>query len=70
MNYITIMQSTKKSMTVFYTWSDNQYKAWQCVWGHCPVEKQMVVQLSANQMGWQVAAECCGCHAGSVCLEF
>ena len=57
-------------MTVFYTWSDNQYKAWQCVWGHCPVEKQMVVQLSANQMGWQVAAECCGCHAGSVCLEF
>jgi hypothetical protein len=25
--------------------------------GHCPVEKQMIVGLSANQMGWCVAAE-------------
>ena len=27
---------------------------------HCPVEKQMIVPLSANQMGWRTAAECCG----------
>ena len=31
---------------------------------HCPVEKQMIVPLSANQMGWRIAAECCGSHAG------
>ena len=34
------------------------------VLGHCPVEKQMIVPLSANQMGWRIAAECCGSHAG------
>ena len=34
------------------------------VLGHCPVEKQMIVGLSANQMGWRIAAECCGSHAG------
>ena len=34
------------------------------VLGHCPVEKQMIVPLSANQMGWCIAAECCGSHAG------
>ena len=28
--------------------------------GHCSVEKQMIVPLSANQMGWRIAAECCG----------
>ena len=28
------------------------------------VEKQMIVSLSANQMGWRIAAECCGSHAG------
>ena len=32
--------------------------------GHCPVEKQMIVPLSANQMGWPISAECCGSHAG------
>ena len=26
------------------------------VLGHCPVEKQMIVLLSANQMGWRIAA--------------
>ena len=30
------------------------------VFGHCPVEKQMIVPLSAKQMGWHIAAECCG----------
>ena len=30
------------------------------VLGHCPVEKQMIVRLSSNQMGWCIAAECCG----------
>ena len=34
------------------------------VLGHCPVEKQMIVGLSANQIGWRIAAECCGSHAG------
>ena len=34
------------------------------VLGHCPVEKQMIVPLSANQMVWRIAAECCGTHAG------
>ena len=38
--------------------------------GHCPVEKQMIGSLSANQMGWRISAECCGSHAGYVCLEF
>ena len=27
------------------------------VLGHCPVEKQMIVPLSANQMGCRIAAE-------------
>uniref|UniRef100_A0A8C8GL36 Chromodomain helicase DNA binding protein 6 n=1 Tax=Oncorhynchus tshawytscha TaxID=74940 RepID=A0A8C8GL36_ONCTS len=30
--------------------------------GHCPVEKRMIVPLSANQIGWHIAAECCGSH--------
>ena len=30
------------------------------VLGHCPVEKQTIVPLSANQMGWRIAAECFG----------
>ena len=34
------------------------------VLGHCPVEKQMIVPLSPNQVGWRIAAECCGSHAG------
>jgi hypothetical protein len=33
------------------------------VLGHCPVEKQVVVGLSANQMEWRIAAECCVSHA-------
>ena len=37
---------------------------------HCPVEKQMIVPLSANQMGWRITAECRGSHAGEACLEF
>ena len=34
------------------------------VLGHCPVEKQMIVLLSANQMGWCITVEYCGRHAG------
>ena len=34
--------------------------------GHCPVEKQMIVPLSPNQMGWRITAECCGSHADSI----
>ena len=34
------------------------------VLGHCLLEKQMTAPLSANQMGWRIAAECCGSHAG------
>ena len=44
-------------------WSNSPYTAW-CVLDHCPVEKQMIVPLSTNQMGWHTAAECCGSHAG------
>ena len=33
------------------------------VLGHCPVEKQSIIPLSANQMGWHIAAECCDSHA-------
>jgi hypothetical protein len=29
----------------------------------------MIVGLSANQMGWHIAAECCGSHAGSASPE-
>jgi hypothetical protein len=49
--------------------SNSPYIAWRCVLGHCPVEKQVIVGLSANQMGWYIAAECCGSHDGYVCLE-
>ena len=31
---------------------------------HCPVEKQMIIPLSVNQMRWRIAAKCCGSHAG------
>ena len=31
---------------------------------HYPVEIQMIDPLRANQMGWRIAAECCGSHAG------
>ena len=34
------------------------------VLGHCPIEKQMIVPISTNQMGLRIAAECCGSHAG------
>ena len=34
------------------------------VLGHCPVENQTIVPLSTNQLGWCIAAECCGSHAG------
>ena len=34
------------------------------VLGHCPVEEQMIVPLSANQMGWHIEADCCGSYAG------
>ena len=34
------------------------------VFGNCPVQKQMIVPLSTNQMGWHITAECCGIHAG------
>jgi hypothetical protein len=34
------------------------------VLGHCLVEKQMIVGLRQNQMGWSIAAECFDRHAG------
>ena len=33
---------------------------------HSPVEKQIKAPLSPNQMGWRIAAESCGSHAGEV----
>jgi hypothetical protein len=35
----------------------------EVVFGHCPVEKQ-IIDPSAKQMGWHIAAECLGSHAG------
>ncbi len=46
------------------SWSNSPYAAWRCVWCHYLVEKQMMVPLSPNQMGWHVTAECYGSHAG------
>ena len=40
------------------SWSNSPYTAWMCVFGHCPSEKQMIVPLSQNQMGWHIATEC------------
>jgi hypothetical protein len=35
------------------------------VLGHSlSVEKQMIIPLSPNQIGWRIAAEFCGSHAG------
>jgi hypothetical protein len=34
------------------------------VLGYYPIEKQMIVSVSTNQMGWCIAAECFGSHAG------
>ena len=34
------------------------------VLGLCPVQKQKIDPLSTNTMGWHIAAECCGNHAG------
>ena len=34
------------------------------VLGNGPVEQQMIIPLSENKMGWCIAAECCGGHAG------
>jgi hypothetical protein len=31
--------------------SNSPYTAWRCVLGQCPIEKQMIVPLNANQMG-------------------
>ena len=52
------------------SWSNSLYTVWRCVLDHCPIKKQMIVPLSTNQMGGHIAAECCGSHAGYVCLEF
>ena len=43
--------------------SNSPNTAWRCV-GSLSCWKQMRVPLSANQMGWRIAAECCGSHAG------
>ena len=34
------------------------------VFGHCPVEKQIIVPISTNQMTWGIAEEFCGSYAG------
>jgi hypothetical protein len=46
------------------SWSNSPYTAWRCVLGYFPFEKQMIVPLNANQMGWCITAECCGSHNG------
>lgn len=39
------------------SWSNSPYIVWRRVWGHCLVEKQIMVPLSTNQMGWHATAE-------------
>ena len=34
------------------------------VFCHCPVEKQIMVPLNANQIRLHISTECCGSHAG------
>ncbi|XP_064779207.1 potassium voltage-gated channel subfamily KQT member 2-like isoform X3 [Oncorhynchus masou masou] len=46
------------------SWSNSPYMPGGML-GNCPAEKQMIVPLSTNQMmGWRIAGECCGSHAG------
>ena len=64
---VCVIVETRSSDTALHhspPWSESQYKARRCVWSHSLVEKQMMVQLRANQLGWHVAAECCGSHSG------
>jgi hypothetical protein len=59
------MEATSSDTALHHSaWSNRPYTVWKCVLGHCPVRKKMIVPLSANQMGWRIAAECCGSHAG------
>ena len=62
--------STAAAPNHFPSWSNSPYTAWRCVLGHCPVGKKMIIPLRSNQIGWRIAAECCGSHAGLVCFEF
>lgn len=39
------------------SWSNSPYVVWRRVWGHCLVEKQIMVPLSTNQTGWYATAE-------------
>ena len=39
-------------------WSNSPYRAWKCVFGHCPVKKQMTVTLNLMLR--------CVCHLNSV----
>ena len=34
------------------------------VLGNFPVEKQLIVPLNPNQLGWRITAECCYSHSG------
>ena len=38
------------------------------VLGHCPVEKQMIVPRSPNQMGLRITAKCCGTPSHLLCV--
>jgi hypothetical protein len=40
------------------------HTAWRYARDRCPVEKQIIFLLSANQMGWGITAESCGSHVG------
>jgi hypothetical protein len=72
LNWVVVIVEARSSDAALHpspSWSNSPYTAWRCVLGHCPVEKQMIVQLSANQMGWEIAAELCSSHTGQVCLN-
>ena len=46
-------------------WSNKPYTAWRCVLGHCPVEKQIIVPQSQNQMGWHITEKNNNTHLDS-----
>ena len=57
LNWVEVIVEARSSDAALHhspSWSNSPYTAWRCVLGHCPVEKQMIAPLSANQMGWSM----------------
>ena len=49
LNWVEVIVEARSSdagLRHYPSWSNSPYTAWGCVLGHCPVEKQMTVQLN------------------------